>query len=70
MRYSIYLFLLIFIARAGLAQTGEPPKEALTDTLESICDSGALVGFSVALVDAEGVQYVKGFGRPCGPKSV
>ncbi|MGB5653393.1 MAG: serine hydrolase domain-containing protein [Robiginitalea sp.] len=62
MRYSIYLFLLIFIARAGLAQTGESPNEALTDTLEAICDSGALVGFSVALVDAEGVQYVKGFG--------
>ena len=62
MKFSLCIILLFFIGNGGLAQAEELPREALTDTLESIYDSGSLVGFSVALVDGEGVQYVMGFG--------
>jgi len=62
MRYSIHLLLFFIVVQSGLAQNENSPGKALTDTLEAICDSGPLVGFSVALVNEDGIQYVRGFG--------
>jgi len=62
MRYSIHLLLFFIVVQSGLAQTENSPVKVLTDSLEAIYDQGPLVGFSVALVNEDGIQYVRGFG--------
>ena len=62
MRYFLHLLLFFIVVQSGLAQDENSPGKVLTDSLEAIYDSGPLVGFSVALVNEDGIQYVRGFG--------
>ena len=62
MTYYKYLLLFFLVLQVSWSQTQEAQKTELTTTLEAIQKEGAILGFSVALVDAEGIKYAEGFG--------
>lgn len=62
MRCFHTLLVLSFSLQAGFTQPAPGPALELTERLEALGSKGPLVGFSVALVDREGISYAQGFG--------
>lgn len=56
------VLLFAIMLQSCWGQVQDLSKEKLTRTLEQIHNKGTLIGFSVALVDAEGINYAEGFG--------
>ena len=62
MRKLIVLIIINGLFYQNYGQTGDTITNRLTNDLEEIYSQGHIVGFSVAIVNQEGILFNKGFG--------
>ena len=62
MRKLIVLILLNILSYQSYGQTNDPITKKLTIELEQIYSQGHINGFSVAIVNQDGILFQKGFG--------
>ncbi len=62
MKQNFYVLLSVFLFSSSYGQESISITAILNQKLDSIADGGPIVGFSVAIVDAETTLYTRGFG--------